>query len=238
MTSKRLKDIASFINRFADRFRNAGCLDAEKQARLAARAILTAEDVEIAEAIRDVLVRRWMAGLSAPIQGGAGASEYEPTPGASFDGAIDTVLENEGGYVSNPNDPGGETNYGISQREHPTLDIRNLTRDQAAGILRQEYWHYDGIRSQAVATKVFDMAVNMGPGTADRYLQESLGALGEDVTVDGVAGSETKTAVNQVDSQQLLQQLRDRAAAHYQDIAARDPSKKQFLGDWLRRAAQ
>ena len=48
-----------------------------------------------------------------------------------FDLAINYVLENEGGVVDDPNDPGGLTNFGISQKQYPDLDIRDLTRDQA-----------------------------------------------------------------------------------------------------------
>ena len=46
---------------------------------------------------------------------------------SSFDLAIPIVLENEGGYINDPNDPGGETKYGISKRSYPALDIKNLT---------------------------------------------------------------------------------------------------------------
>ncbi len=83
--SKPIKDIAAFIARFADRFRNAKQVEAERQARLAARAILLVDDVEIAETIRDLLVRRWMALAVMPVSGGSaadtgGGDGYEPTP--------------------------------------------------------------------------------------------------------------------------------------------------------------
>ncbi|KKL48233.1 hypothetical protein LCGC14_2327530, partial [marine sediment metagenome] len=96
---------------------------------------------------------------------------------ASFDKAIPTILKHEGGYVHDPLDPGGETNFGISKRAFPELDIKNLTSGQAVDIYRERYWlhHiYDGIVNQDIATKVFDLAVNMGHRAAHRLLQKAL----------------------------------------------------------------
>jgi hypothetical protein len=89
--NKSVNDIAAFISRFADRFRNAKQVDAERQARFAAKAILLANDTEIAETIRGLLVRRWMAHAILPGAGGAphggggggGGSEYEPPDDSS-----------------------------------------------------------------------------------------------------------------------------------------------------------
>lgn len=83
-----------------------------------------------------------------------------------FDKAIKVVLAHEGGYVNDPNDLGGETNFGISKRSYPTVDIKNLTREQAVEIYRGDWWEryrYGDIEDLDVATKVFDLAVNMGP---------------------------------------------------------------------------
>ena len=53
---------------------------------------------------------------------------------AEFKLAIPRVITNEGGYVNDPDDPGGETKYGISKRSYPALDIKNLTVEQATAI--------------------------------------------------------------------------------------------------------
>ncbi len=58
---------------------------------------------------------------------------------SDFQIAVNLVLNHEGGYVNNPSDPGGETNFGIAKRWHPDLDIRNLTKDQASVIYQQQY---------------------------------------------------------------------------------------------------
>ena len=57
-----------------------------------------------------------------------------------FEDCIDKVLEHEGGYVNDPNDLGGETNFGVSKKAYPDLDIKNLTRDEAKEIYRKDYW--------------------------------------------------------------------------------------------------
>lgn len=69
-----------------------------------------------------------------------------------------------GGYTNNPADPGGETKWGISKRAHPSVDIKNLTREQAADIYVKEYWDASGCDSipWPLCAVVFDSAVNCG----------------------------------------------------------------------------
>ena len=69
--------------------------------------------------------------------------------------------EATGGYSKDPDDPGGETKYGIAQRDHPGVDIAELTMDGAVVILRTEYWTYDGLTDNRVAAKLLDLAINM-----------------------------------------------------------------------------
>jgi lysozyme family protein len=155
---------------------------------------------------------------------------------ARFDKAIGTVLEHEGGYTFDPNDPGGETKYGISRKAYPSLDIKALTLDQAKAIYKRDYWIYSRIEDQDVATKVFDLAVNLGPPAAHRLLQTALLALGETVAVDGVFGPETLAATNRVTPEQLLRELRAQAAVYYAQTALTNPSEQKFLLGWMRRA--
>ena len=51
-----------------------------------------------------------------------------------FNDIIEVVLHHEGGYVNDPVDPGGETNFGIAKRSHPDVDIANLTKEGAKEI--------------------------------------------------------------------------------------------------------
>lgn len=110
----------------------------------------------------------------------------------NFDQAFDRLLGNEGGLVDDPDDPGGLTNWGISQRSYPNLDIRNLTRDQAKAIYLRDFWQraqMDQI-DPAIAFQAFDFAVNSGIETAIRKLQAAVG-----VADDGHLGPVSLAAI-------------------------------------------
>lgn len=90
----------------------------------------------------------------------------------SFERAFDMVIGHEGGYVNDPNDPGGETKFGISKRAYPTLDIKSVTIEQAREIYLRDYWFTAGcdrIEDDAMAILVFDCAVNQGVSRALRF---------------------------------------------------------------------
>jgi lysozyme family protein len=157
-----------------------------------------------------------------------------------FDKAIKVVLAHEGGYVNDPNDLGGETNFGISKRSYPNVDIKNLTREQAVEIYRRDWWErykHERIEDIDVATKVFDLAVNMGAVPAHRLLQQAINFTeGKSLAVDGIIGPATLSAVNQADPQQLVQTLRFMAARRYYELAKARPANRGFLLGWLNRA--
>jgi len=89
-----------------------------------------------------------------------------------FDKAIIFTLGWEGGYVNDPDDPGGETNFGISKRAHPNLDIPNLLREEAIGIYHAEYWMSAGcpLWNWPENLVLFDTAVNLGVAKACYFL--------------------------------------------------------------------
>lgn len=106
----------------------------------------------------------------------------------NFEQAFDKVIGHEGGYVDNPNDPGGETKYGISARTYPGVDIKSLTMADAKTIYKRDYWdacQCDQLPGWA-RFQVFDAAVNSGATQASRWLQFAVGAYG-----DGVIGAKT-----------------------------------------------
>ncbi len=153
--------------------------------------------------------------------------------------AVEVVMRHEGGYVNDLRDPGGETKYGISKRSYPSLDIANLTREDAIAIYYRDWWQrygYGRLQDEAIATKLLDMAVNMGPATAHRLLQEVLVFLGYGIAVDGIIGPQTVGATNKADPKRLLQLLRWRAAEYYYRIAAQRARSQAFLMGWLKRA--
>jgi lysozyme family protein len=110
-----------------------------------------------------------------------------------FDKCIQVILRNEGGYINDPNDPGGETNYGISKRSYPDLDIPNLTKEQAIEIYWEHYWipKLDYLEDINAAVQVFDMCVNAGKYRAVRMAQKVSFAF-----EDGIFGDATVRAVN------------------------------------------
>lgn len=155
----------------------------------------------------------------------------------NFQYAVNKVLALEGGYVNDPQDPGGETKYGISTRTYPNLDIRSLTRDQAVEIYHRDFWlpnHYDRIQDPEVAAKIFDMAVNMGSRTANRLLQRACNRTRDaacDVGEDGVMGPITLEAVNLHPCPGwLLATLRLLAVEYH--LGLRNP---RFLAGWIKR---
>jgi lysozyme family protein len=93
----------------------------------------------------------------------------------NFPKAISFVLAWEGGYSDDKNDPGGETKFGIPKRNHPDLDIKNLTVNQATQIYRDEYWFKCGCDDLPwpMDLIVFDTSVNLGVSRALVLIQES-----------------------------------------------------------------
>lgn len=121
---------------------------------------------------------------------------YETEPDA-FERAVDLILKHEGGYVDHASDPGGRTNFGISQRAYPDLNIKELTRYEAIDIYRSDYWlccQCDKMPG-GIGLSVFDFAVNAGNARAIRTLQYVLG-----VAVDGVIGPKTLAAAQDADT--------------------------------------
>ena len=103
------------------------------------------------------------------------------------------ILVHEGGYVNHPEDPGGETKYGISKRAYPNLEIDKLSESDAKAIYKEDYW--DRIKGDdlpvGVACVVMDYAVNSGISRASKALQGICGFQ----SCDGVIGPHTLNAV-------------------------------------------
>ena len=163
------------------------------------------------------------------------------TPEERFRYAVEVVLRHEGGYVNDPQDPGGETKYGISKRSYPHLDITNLSREDAIGIYHRDWWvpyRYGEIKHLETAAKILDLAVNMGPAAAHKCLQWALHACGQrHVVIDGIIGPQTIGAANNVKPRvALLTALRAEAAAYYRGLVAQRPELKRFEKGWLNRA--
>lgn len=154
---------------------------------------------------------------------------------ADFGRAISGLLDREGGYVDDKDDAGGETNFGISKRAYPSMDIKGLTRSKASMIYLNDYWIPAGccsIDPQNVASVLFDSAVNQGISTAVKLMQIELG-----VAVDGLNGPVTTAAINDhPDHLRLSALFTLRRISKYVSLAASRSSRKKFLAGWVSRA--
>ena len=174
--------------------------------------------------------------LQAPAEVAVPSVGSPPTPGSKpdFDLAFDRLIGHEGGYVNHPQDPGGETNWGITLRtargEGYTGSMRDLTREQAREIYRTAYWQrarcdeYDG----AIAFQVFDAAVNHGIGNAVRFLQRAAG-----VADDGVMGPVTMAAIKAMSVTDVIARFNAARLIFYTNLS----TWPTFGKGWARRVA-
>ncbi len=122
----------------------------------------------------------------------------------------DEIVAREGGFVDDPDDPGGATKFGVTIHTMQRLgldldrdgavthrDVKVLTRAQAIDIFVDHYFERPrlGLLPQAVQASVFDMYVNAG-SQAVRILQSLLCQMGFEVAVDGVIGPQTARATD------------------------------------------
>ena len=129
-----------------------------------------------------------------------------------FDRALAFVLKWEGGYTNDPDDPGGETNFGISKRAYPRENIRAMTRERAAELYRRDYWTPAGCEGKPfpLALMLFDTAVNCGTVSAKTWAKEN----GNDLLL-----------------------LAGRRVVYYLRVVKKTPSSGKFLKGWLNRVA-
>lgn len=150
------------------------------------------------------------------------------------------ILKWEGGFVNDPLDRGGATNKGVtigtflSFYPNKTVDdLKRITDDQWLTIFKNGYWdpwRADQINNQAVANIVVDWAWASGARTSIRKVQELLG-----VTVDGLVGNQTITAINSADPEELFDRIKVARYDFVDAIVKRDPSQSRFIRGWKNR---
>lgn len=148
----------------------------------------------------------------------------------TFEVAVEFILEHEGGYSNDSQDPGGETNFGISKRSYPDVDIKNLTREDACAIYERDYWTkmHCAELPDGLDLLVFDSAVNQGVGAATKMLQQAVGT-----TVDGVIGPKTIQAANDLAAEVVKTEFLARRMNQY----AQNPNVSRYGLGWFRRVA-
>lgn len=155
--------------------------------------------------------------------------------------------EDQQSFVNHPDDPGGATNYGVSLRwlrknnydvngdgDIDIVDVEVLNEDDAYKIYKEFWWKrygYGEFFSHDIATKVFDLSINMGPTQAHKILQRACRATSEPIAEDGVLGPVTLSTVNNIHPLVLLPAIRSEAAGFYRSLG-----REEFLKGWLNRA--
>jgi len=145
-----------------------------------------------------------------------------------FKNAVEHILISEGGYVNDPTDLGGETNFGITKRFYKHLDIKNLTRKEASVIYYNDYWLKAKCDQLPKELRLihFDTAVNMGITRANKFLQEAIG-----VRKDGVIGQVTLSQAHKAD---ILDYTIVRLV-YYTKIIINKPEQIKYINGWYNR---
>jgi lysozyme family protein len=153
---------------------------------------------------------------------------------ANFAKCLTEVLKHEGGFVDHPDDPGGATNWGVTERvarSHGyTGHMRDLTVTTAKSIYRKDYW--DAVRAEdlppVIRYAVFDAAVNSGVGQSTRWLQRALG-----VADDGRIGPLTIAAATMAEPDVLLRKMLSQRLKFMTSLS----NWPSFSRGWARRIA-
>ena len=154
----------------------------------------------------------------------------------NFEEALEHVLRSEGGYVNHPQDPGGETNLGVTRRvwqewvkrELHDGEMRTLTPTMVGPLYKAKYW--DAVSGDllpaGVDLCVFDCAVNAGVGRASKFLQQVVG-----VNQDGQIGPATLAAVSKREPSVIIAEFCARREQHYKSLE----TFATFGKGWMRR---
>lgn len=172
------------------------------------------------------------------------------------------IVAREGGYVNDPDDPGGATNHGVTihtmrglgldldgDGDVDTQDVQALTQARAIEIFVDHYFHRIRIDvlPQVLQASVFDMQVNSG-ANAVKILQRLLRRMGQDIAIDGVIGPQTAAAARAA-YQEAPGHIADAYGIArrnwYYALADRRPSSRKYArsrnggkGGWITRAEE
>lgn len=172
------------------------------------------------------------------------------------------IVAREGGYVNDPDDPGGATNHGVTvgtmrrlgidldgDGDTDAADVKRLTADQAVEIFVQRYFDAPGIGRlpRCLWESVFDMNVNAG-NNAVKILQTLLNRLGNDLVVDGAIGPKTAAAAHAaaaIDEDLLFSAYGVARRNYYYGLGDKRPASRKYArrrdggkGGWIVRAEE
>lgn len=172
------------------------------------------------------------------------------------DDIFESILGKEGGYVNHPDDKGGPTKWGITEkvaRAHGYKgDMRELSRQSARQILEADYWYgprFDQVSdiSSEIAAELCDTGVNMGPSVATKMLQRALnvfnlnGKLYPDMDIDGLIGPRTINALRSYlknrgkeGERVMLTALNCAQGERYIELAEKRQANESFVYGWMK----
>jgi lysozyme family protein len=172
---------------------------------------------------------------------------------ANFDNALRHILQHEGGYVSDPADPGGETYKGVARKMNSAwkgwveidmakgkpgfpanLETNTKLQEMIRDFYKVNYWDKicgTDIENENVALSIFDFAVNAGVSTSASLAQKAV-----DVKPDGVIGPVSVKAINLSDADHFIASFTVLKIARYVTIVKNRPESKKYFYGWVCRA--
>lgn len=170
---------------------------------------------------------------------------------ADFDSAVEKLLEIESPKLLDDPKTGEYSRFGVTLKTAAGLGlcmkddrsyIDNLTPERATAFYRAAFWmplRLDEVHDALVATKLLDMAVNMGMSRAVKIAQIACREMGQQIAVDGLVGERTIAAINACAADTLLCELRSFSRAFYMELVQKDPAKyAKYWEGWKARAAR
>jgi lysozyme family protein len=174
---------------------------------------------------------------------------------ADFAPAFAATMKAEGGYVNDPQDPGGETYKGIARKMNSkwdgwilidlarkeknfpaNLDNNAPLQDKINHFYEVNYWHKircHEINDQSIAASLFDFAVNAGTVSSAKLAQFTVGAA-----PDGVIGTDTLNKINAFDPRTFNALFALNKIARYMHICEQRQDSKKFFYGWVRRTLE
>lgn len=165
---------------------------------------------------------------------------------------IDQILIHEGGFVNDPDDKGGATNYGITistlsdylGRAATVEDVKNMSESTAREIYEKKYLQETSIYKLPrghIRILALDLAVNHGPRRGIRLLQKTcnLTGLNPKISTDGILGPISIEAIlncNKYMGYYFSNMICDARDTFYRRIVKNNPSQSKFLKGWLNRS--
>jgi len=172
---------------------------------------------------------------------------------ADFTQAFQMMLAHEGGYVNDPDDPGGETYKGVARKIHSkwdgwkridvlkrqtgfpaNLDTDHKLQESIFDFYRVNFWNKvngDNIESQKIAESIFDFAVNAGVGTSASLAQAIIGTK-----IDGAIGPKSIAKLNAFNIDHFLAAFTVAKIDRYVSIVKRIPTSRKYFYGWVLRA--